>query len=748
MAGKCNNGKFGEMLHAYELNLLTDEDREAFELHLLECEYCACEVGRLHDVSRLLSHDPLVNLNLEKIAAEKKPDSITPDEKESYQRPRIFHLAGAIAVAAAIITFLILSPWDIIVTSQKPAMAENLLTVMFFENIQDPSDTTKIGEIATNLLINDFSESGYLPVLSSQRLYDIMRLLEFSGLTRLDKNIASRVAEKANAKWILNGAILRTEPTIIISAQLSDAASGTVIASQEIAGRPGEDIFTLTDSLALALEKDFSLSIGLPAISGIKSTQTGSRSREAWRYYLEGIDNYNRIYLKEAIESFEKALTFDSTLAMAYCYLAILKDPQLMQMAYKYSANASIKDKYYINILKANFSHEAVISARLLREFLDKYPDDKLAYFWLSRIETTRNNILQTAVLLNKTIALDSLYKMAYINLIYTYISLDSFPAALHIADKYAEIAPDEPNPYDCRGDIYSAMGENEKALNFLNAAMKIRPDFGQYGSLKKAIILEICQGDDSKIDSCNKIISSRDPGQKYWLAPYLKIYRGDIYRAINYYDSALVFGDSLPYYHFNKARLFDELSEPQRALAEISPFMEMMNELYPNERLAYRNLYIYFLARAGLYDSAYSQADQLGKWCSEREYPDRYYNAALGTIELVKKDYAKASAYFDKASAPSRDFSLFYLAGQAYLFGGQYDKAISILERITRECPLKNANGIWAIEAHYYLGRAYEGAGRMTDAKAEYQYIAGLWKNADPPLAWYEDLKNRLLQP
>ena len=37
---KCTNEGIGRLLHAYEINILSEPEREQFEIHLMECEYC------------------------------------------------------------------------------------------------------------------------------------------------------------------------------------------------------------------------------------------------------------------------------------------------------------------------------------------------------------------------------------------------------------------------------------------------------------------------------------------------------------------------------------------------------------------------------------------------------------------------------------------------------------------------------------------------------------------------------------
>ena len=77
------------------------------------------------------------------------------------------------------------------------------MAVMYFENLVDPDDPQRLGDVITNLLITDMSESKHFDVVSSQRLYDILSQLGHEGVTKIDQTIATRVAEHANANLML-----------------------------------------------------------------------------------------------------------------------------------------------------------------------------------------------------------------------------------------------------------------------------------------------------------------------------------------------------------------------------------------------------------------------------------------------------------------------------------------------------------------------------------------------------------------
>ncbi len=150
----------------------------------------------------------------------------------------------ASVVFILVLLFLILRPFKFEIGPEKKATAEeNRLAIMYFENMADREDKERLGEIVTELLITKLSESQYINVVSSQRLYDILKLLGKEGVKIIDKSVASEVATRAGAKWMLIGKILKVEPRTVITAQLVDVKSGEVKGSQDITGEDKEKMY-------------------------------------------------------------------------------------------------------------------------------------------------------------------------------------------------------------------------------------------------------------------------------------------------------------------------------------------------------------------------------------------------------------------------------------------------------------------------------------------------------------------------
>ncbi|MFQ5675597.1 MAG: tetratricopeptide repeat protein, partial [bacterium] len=73
---------------------------------------------------------------------------------------------------------------------------------------------------------------------------------------------------------------------------------------------------------------------------------------------------------------------------------------------------------------------------------------------------------------------LDPGLKAAYNQLGYLYAERGDFATGLAFMDKYQELAADEPNPYDSRGEILMFSGRFEEAVEQFKIALSKRPDF------------------------------------------------------------------------------------------------------------------------------------------------------------------------------------------------------------------------------------------------------------------------------
>ncbi|MDH3889455.1 MAG: hypothetical protein OEV49_00080 [candidate division Zixibacteria bacterium] len=80
----CIDKEVGKLLHDYEMNWLTEENQERFELHLMDCDFCTQEVTQLESTARLLTDDDTVKAAVRRSVSEK--------ERETTLRQRLVQL--------------------------------------------------------------------------------------------------------------------------------------------------------------------------------------------------------------------------------------------------------------------------------------------------------------------------------------------------------------------------------------------------------------------------------------------------------------------------------------------------------------------------------------------------------------------------------------------------------------------------------------------------------------------------------
>jgi tetratricopeptide (TPR) repeat protein/predicted Ser/Thr protein kinase len=669
----------------------------------------------------------------------------------------------ASVVFILVLLFLILRPFKFEIGPEKKATAEeNRLAIMYFENMADREDKERVGEIVTELLITNLSD--YTNVVSSQRLYDILKLLGKEGAKTIDRSVASEVATRAGAKWMLTGKILKVEPRMVITAQLVDVKNGEVKASQEITGEPKEDVFSMVDKLTSALKKDLSL----PAQAGKKETpkvaDVTTHSQEALRYYLEGKEFSSKHYYTEAEKSFKKALEYDSTFAMVYLSLATIAynngDPELKQLiakAVKYSDRVSQKEKMYIQAFEAYASENTAQFIEVLQKLVQRYPDEKQAFQWLGVANVRLKKYDESIHYLSKAIEIDSLYRSAYYALAYVYDRVGDFEKSIWAVNKYISSAPGEPNPYDVRGDLYGYNGKLDQAIESYKKALQIKPDF--YKSLSKLGDMYLLKRHYAKAESCyEELASSSDKSTRsdgrYYLA-LVPLYQGKFNQAFKIIDQGIA-ADQMEKMEQGtagkyslKVYAYEALREYPLAVRQLELSQEVNDRLDPDDPVGYRIWLVEMLAAGGNIAKAGEIARTLKKRI-EKKAPRRMFEYwdAMGGIELAKGNKIVAVDYYKRADMEANYpyFWLRYLLARAYLESGNLSATISVLEKaLSRYDDSRAGEPQKGPMAYYLLGLAYEKSGWKDKAIQQYQEFLDIWKNADPGIPEVEDAKARL---
>jgi len=707
--------------------------------------------------------DLMADLRQEKRSLEyAKTVQIPPRALAPKPKRRLLPLVVPVSVIFVLaLILLILKPFQVEVVPEKKAVAEeNSLAIMYFDNMVDPEDKDRIAQMITSLLITDLSESQYMmQVVSRQRLYDILKLLGKEDLKVIDRSIASEVARKADVKWILTGDILQIDPNIVLTSDISDAATGEILSTQRVTGEEGEDLFSVVDKLSAQIKEDLSLPGGAKEELDRAVADVTTHSPEAYRHYLDGIDYYNKVYFTEAAKSYKKALEYDSTFAMAYFRLALIEDweerKKLMAKAVEYSDRVSQKEKYYIKTSAAAISGDDEHYLEGLQQMAKHYPEDKEVLQWLANYYYGQQQFEEAIRYFNQALKIDPLFKLVYNMLAYAYDQIGDFEKSIWAINKYISIAPDEANPYDTKADLYAWNGKIEQAIQSYKKALEVKPDF--YTSLAKLGHMYLFRREYAKAESCYKELSSSDEkdarssGRTY--LAIISLHQGKFREALELLDHGIAADkmEQVPgaFKHLLKAFIYKEKKDPSAALREAKSSVEVLTKSYPDRPVNMRDFYAYFLAESGKTKEAEEVVDAIRDEVEEK-YPSLmdYYWRALGHLELTKGNAEEATAHLRKGLVGQAGplFGVRYHLAQAYLESGRLGEQVAVLEKALSRYDGERATlPVWAVKAHYLLAVAYEKSGWNRKAIEQYKEFLETWKDADPGISEIEDAKERL---
>ncbi len=649
------------------------------------------------------------------------------------------------AIAVAIYFYLI--------KENTPAVTENQnksLAVMYFENIPDPADKNHTGDMITNLLITDLSQSKEMEVISRDQLYRILDDLGLSDNKIITHKTAIKVAQNAGVSTILVGNIVQSDPSLAVTTRLIDVNSGKILGSQRLVGYKSEKIFSFVDSLALLIRKD--LRISQVDSSGIKSVaEVTTNSLEAYRAYTEGLNYYDKLYFKEAVTAFSKAIELDSSFAMAYYYIwQSDRNPEsweALQKAVDLAGNTTERERLLIFAMNYYWHGKRAKAAEIYKQIIEEYPHEVEAYENLIPIQDLSINLLLRGVHNNPSA------KMLWNDLAISYTFNNQKQEALDAVNEYIRLSPAEPNPYDTKGEIYALFMEYDSSAICFKKAIEFRKDF--WTTAKKLGVYYVIKG---KYKEAQKYFNMS--GASPLLLPSMNIHRGLLNSEIKKLTKILK--TNIPLSEIISSgciliHLYYETGQIKKML-QITKDTTKWKKKFPNGTYG-RQWFAWALAKNGKTREAEKIIeDMLKNVDKSAPYVKVVGLFTLATIYFEKGEYEPALQNFNKAFSklkPNHEPNIFYAI--CLLKTGRIQEAVAQFNRL-KNWPMNDDSyqqlfvpgGKWYayiynVKAHYWLGVAYEKLGKKEKAIKEYKIFLDTWKDADFDSPEIKDAKIRL---
>jgi tetratricopeptide (TPR) repeat protein len=410
-----------------------------------------------------------------------------------------------------------------------------------------------------------------------------------------------------------------------------------------------------------------------------------TKSKEALKLYLEAYAKGQNWHREEAHQLFAQAIALDPDFALAHLYFAeSAADPKVLQdelkKALALAPRVSKGEQLFIAADQAWFlENDHVKGTELFRQIAEMYPNSARSETWLGMCYDEREDKDKAIAQYNKALALDKNYAPAHYSLAYTYVSKGDFGKAEEHFKAYRDLAPQEPNPYDCLGDLYMKMGRFDDAISHYGQAVKLDPHFalsqskigssyilkGQYEegrqALEKAKTMELAPP--------NKVTDEEGIVRSY-------IYAGDYKKALEASDAAIRLARELglpgeaAVLYLGKGAIYCELKNYSAAAMSIADCLKCLADpavppdAKQNAEVGSFFWEVFMAAERKDFAGAETKLAEMKAATAKFKEPlfSRYAEDAGGFILLAKGDYAGADAQFAKANV-DEPFYLYYAA-------------------------------------------------------------------------------------
>ncbi len=657
----------------------------------------------------------------------------------------------------------------------KPSLA-----IMSFKNNTGDANLDHWREMIADSFVADLNQSRYIDVLSSERLFQILKELNQLNAKTYSSSVLREVASRGGVNHVVVGDFAKAGETIRIHVNLIDVRRDKTIATETDEETGAENIFAMVDRLTKKIKRRFDLSKEQLADDLDREVaQITTSSPEAFKYFVEGRKKHLEGEYRQSIELVEKAVAIDPEFAMAYRSLAMSygnlglspQHDEYIQKALELSDRLSEKELYQI---QGDFYRESEETYDLAIEaytnLLNLYPDDTTArhnlgliyygieeldkalehfercveakaefvgtYFSIADVHMMKGQYTKAEEILRGYLKNMSNNSWIHQYLVFNHICQGQIHIARAELDIAVSLAPTHRQSFYLKG-MYNELTENfvEAGKEYQNALEDEEPA-GPYLGHHGLANLSLIQGRyRDSIAQLREVISIAQNIGAQWVESQARSILGHRFLALGRYQEALR--------EFNKA--WDSGAQARR---------QDMQRL----ALHYRGLaYLGMRSRTRAQRTAEELKTAIEGWAHQKEI--RRYHHLMGMIELDRKKFPEAIEHLETALALLPSESSVWSEGHisnnhalymdslalAYYRSGDLEKAIACYEKIaTLTTGRLYFGGIYA-KSFYTLGRIYQQMGNNTKAEESYNKFLALWFNADSNFSEVSDAQRRL---
>ena len=590
-------------------------------------------------------------------------------------------------------------------------------TIILADFTNTTGDTVFDGALLQGLAM-ELGQSPFLSIVSDRRVQQTLRLMGKPADTPLTADFAKEVCERTGSAAVLEGSIAPIGSQYIVGLRAKNCHTGDMLDEEQIQAATKEEVLNALSKIAVKFRIRVGESLATVEKHSTPLVEATTPSLEALKAYTAAINANFTNGPAAGIPFFERAVELDPKFAVAHAHLGLsyhgvgdsIHADESIARGYQLRDRTSDQETFFVMTM-----YDRVTSGNLEKAYqtadlwAQTYPRDSNPHSLMAGIISHNLGKYERSIEeAKKAISVDANNGFGYVNLAWSYLSLDRWAEAASTMQRARERKLDNPD--------FVLL---QYFLAFLN---------GDKAGMENVIALVKGKSDSADVLYNVESLAAARSGHLQ-LATKLSNLAATTARQSGQRDRSAVYkaGSSVWQAFFGNAL------EARRSAMEAISISKSRDAAY-GAALG--------LVLAGDIPPSQTLANDLEKRFPEDSVVKYIYLPTLrGLLYLKAGEPAKAIEQLQVA-LPSElgqpgigQFGALYPAyvrGQAYLALHQGSEAVAEFQKILNHRGLVAVDPVGAM-ARLQLGRAFTMLGDKDKAKSAYQDFFTLWKDADP---------------
>jgi tetratricopeptide (TPR) repeat protein len=219
----------------------------------------------------------------------------------------------------------------------------------------------------------------------------------------------------------------------------------------------------------------------VPKTATLPVTTTSPAARKQFEHAMVDLEALRRA---DALNDLRATVKRDAKFAQAFILISHLThdpDEQVSSRsrAEQLAPRVTPGERLLIRWLSGVQENNYVPAIAAMNDLLAMYPQDHRTAFLAGRWLVHQRRYAQGIFVLEHAVTLFPEYPAALNELAYAYAFSGNFEKAYGLMERYVQLEPDQPNPYDSYGEILRAAGQYDAAIEKYRMAIRVDPNFG-----------------------------------------------------------------------------------------------------------------------------------------------------------------------------------------------------------------------------------------------------------------------------